>query len=363
MNVQFLIGCYAVICLSIITYNCYCVLLFRYKDQSREKNKAVIYEYLKEDGQLADRDRRDLRKRLEKIDALLAFDEVLEELKKTDESHFEACRKSTSGIIRELVKVYSGRNIMQQACFAYVLCSSGAVRYSSSDEMFSFLLGLTRNSNIYCRENAMRALYSSSRTESVLKGLEIINGSDIYYNPKLITEGLLSFSGDKELLIGRIWTVIDRMKPEMRVALLNFIRFASGRWGERMLELIKSSPDTEERIAALRYFGKYPDISVFPVIKDLLGTEQWEINAVIMTVLASYPGEETISILKEGLCSRNWYVRNNAAESIYRLYPDYDSVRDVLEGQDPYARQALKFRFEKAAMEKRGDEERRVKND
>lgn len=355
MNVQFLIGCYALICLSIITYNCYCIVMFRYRDTSREKYRESLYEQMLS-GMSEGYDKGYLRKKLYKIDGLLAYDEALSDLKKENAQLYEECRKNNSEIIRELVHVYSGRNVMQQACFAYVLCSSGAVRYSASEEMFIFLMRLIRNSNIYCRENAMRSLCASGRAEFVIGALEIINDSDIYYNPRLITEDLLSFSGDRELLIDRIWQVIDRMKPEMRVALLNFIRFASGKWGDRMLEILKESSDTEEVIAAVRYFGKYPEQKAFPEVIGRLDTEQWEINAVIMSVLASYPGEETMKILKAGLCSRNWYVRNNAAESISRLDPDYDTIRDVLEGQDPYARQALRFRMEQAMKKEKGGE-------
>ena len=110
-------------------------------------------------------------------------------------------------------------------------------------------------------------------------------------------------------------------------------------------------------IACLRYFGHYPSAEALPLIRRFAqqGEEQWEVVAVAMTVLASYPGEETVELLKQGLYSRNWYVRSNAAESLSRLRADYQQLRDVLEGPDPYARQILRFQLEHAMT----DEERR----
>ena len=114
----------------------------------------------------------------------------------------------------------------------------------------------------------------------------------------------------------------------------------------REIDLIKYVPDV------LADVDEYKAIMTLETQRK---KEQWEVVAVAMTVLASYPGEETVELLKQGLYSRNWYVRSNAAESLSRLRADYQQLRDVLEGPDPYARQILRFQLEHAMT----DEERR----
>ena len=237
---------------------------------------------------------------------------------------------------------------MKKACYAYELAHFRVTALAPSDALTAFLLGMVSEGSIYRRENAMRALYASGQVKSVVQALQMIDESEHFYNDKLITEGLLSFAGDREELISTIWPLIHQFRSEIRVEVLNFVRFGSARWGQQMLALLKSTNDSETAIACLRYMGRYPLAEALPYVRaEAAQTDNWERCAVAMTVLASYPGEETITLLKQGLLSTNWYVRANASNSLFRLGADYAQIRDVLEGPDRYARQILNYRYQR----------------
>lgn len=115
-----------------------------------------------------------------------------------------------------------------------------------------------------------------------------------------------------------------------------------------MLSLLRETDELETKIACLRYFGRYPDERFRAPLYRLTeksGEAEWELCAVCMTVLASYPGEETLSLLKRGLRSQNWYVRYNAALSLRALEVGAEQVQDVLTGDDRFAREMLQYRL------------------
>lgn len=353
MNVQFLIGCYAVICLSMIAYNCFCILFFRQRDDYVARRSQRCHALLSDPDSLNDTEKyRRLERHLRRVDDLLAFGDALEKLKKEQPEHYAACQEQAAQLLCSLVQVYDRRPAMQQACFAHILAACGAVKQHPTEEMIRFLLAMLQDSSVYCRENAMRALYASGRSDLVLLGLERMNESGDFFNARLITEGLLSFDGDRGALIEALWAKLPELRPEMQVAVLNFIRFGSGQWGDEMLALLQTTTDVEVSIACLRYFGRFPDLRALPLVEQKAQLkDQWEIAAVAMAVLASYPGENTIQLLKQGLSSRNWYVRYNAAASLCRLNVSYEQIRDMLEGEDPYARQMLLFQMERLWQE------------
>ena len=343
MNVQLLIGMYAIICLSMIAYNCLCALWFHRRDR-RMQRICNRYQSFFERGQWPHGfGRRILLFRLGHVNELLAFSDALD---KSGIHLTETC--DAVRVLRDLLPRYVHRSDMKKACYAHELARFRVTALSPSNELIAFLLGMVPDGSIYRRENAMRALYASGQVSPVVQALQMIDESEHFFNDKLITDGLLSFIGDREALIAAIWPLINQFRSKTRVAVLNFVRFGSSCWGQQMLELLKNTNDPETAIACLRYVGRYPFPDALPAVRaEATRADSWERCAVAMTALASYPGEETIALLKQGLTSTNWYVRSNASDSLYKLGADYAQIRDVLEGPDRYARQILNYRYQR----------------
>lgn len=62
------------------------------------------------------------------------------------------------------------------------------------------LFGLLDDPSIYCRENAMQAIYTTVNSEYVIKALQKIDKIELFYHGKLISDGLLNFSGRAKVI-------------------------------------------------------------------------------------------------------------------------------------------------------------------
>src|SRR5699024_8982941 len=105
-----------------------------------------------------------------------------------------------------------------------------------------------------------------------------------------------------------------------------------------------------EKIAIIRYFGTHyfePMGSVLKGYAKSVDKTDWQICAVSMSALANYPSKETISLLKQSLSNRNWYIRKNAAMSLMALGLDRKGLQDVFDGGDRYAKEILMYYLER----------------
>ena len=224
----------------------------------------------------------------------------------------------------------------------------------------TMLLDLLHESSIYCRENAMQALYTSGDAQIIVRALRIIDASSLYYHSKLLSDGLLNYTGDTWELADALWEAFDAFQPWMQVTLLNYFRFSSGAYCEKIHALLNDpAQDDEVRFACLRYLGRYP---YPPAYADLLRyatpseNARWEYAAIASFVLASYPGAETAAVLKRNLYHPNWYIRFNASKSLEQLGFGYRDLIDVIEGNDRYASEILRYRFDVRELEERKED-------
>lgn len=210
------------------------------------------------------------------------------------------------------------------------------------------------------RENAMQALYTAGDPAVLVRALRIIDASSLYYHSKLLSDGLLNYTGDTWELADALWEEFDAFQPWMQVTLLNYFRFSSGAYCEKIHALLNDpAQDDEVRFACLRYLGRYP---YPPAYADLLRyatpskNARWEYAAIASSVLASYPGAETAAVLERNLYHPNWYIRFNASKSLEQLGFGYRDLIDVIEGHDRYASEILRYRFDVRELEERKED-------
>lgn len=146
----------------------------------------------------------------------------------------------------------------------------------------------------------------------------------------------------------------------MQVIVLDYFRFASGQYHDRMLRLLLSKDRSDEvAYSCIRYFGKYHDEAAYPYLLDLAKMDRgdaWEYAAIAATALANYPGEKTVETLKRMLRSQNWHVRFNASKSLELLGLDYTDLIDVFEGDDRYAGEMMRYRFDQKQLREKEEQ-------
>ncbi|MED9965734.1 MAG: hypothetical protein UFJ18_02960 [Blautia sp.] len=363
-GIEFIIYIYMLICVSLIGYNVVSMLDKKQKDKRYKKRCSEIKEifekqlYCLEQGNiLTEKEQDKFVKKLCRVEYLMAFEQVLtEELEagRNLEIYFENYRRST----QQLCAHYQNKEDMQKAYMAYVLSYCHVKNTQENTVAIEFLLNMLGNKNIYCRENALYTLYSVGDEELLIEGLRRLNASPYFHYSKLLTEGLLTFRGDYHKLIDGLWEIWEEWKVEIQVAILNYIRFKTGGYEDKMYQLLRDERQNEEiHYSAIRYLGKYAYIPVYPLFLAFLEEkgERWNYAAIAASALASYPGESTIHNLKKALGNANWYVRYNAAQSLMNLGVRESDLSDVLNGKDRFAKEMLEF-----CLEEQGHRRKRV---
>lgn len=357
MSVETLIYAYLAICSSMIVFNIVCIYVFYRKDMNLKKRSRHFEEEVRKEIELEnvrDEHKAYLMKKLIKVNYLMAFDEMLEAMIQEEEKKTKQYIESLSSVFIYLTEEYHKKNQLQAAYFPYLINKYHLFRNQHHEVVADVLLELVKEENLYCRENALQALYSIGNSAEIIKALKIINSNTYYHNQKLITDGLLEFAGDHHELADKLWPLIDRFRIDLRLAILNYFRFHSGEYKEKMLALmLEQNQDPEVVYSCIRYFGKYHYELAYPYLLEYAKNKDekyWEKIAITCSALAIYPKEETIEILKEKLCSRNWYVRSNASKSLELLGLTYVDLIDIFEGKDRYAAEILRYRFDQKKM-------------
>ena len=229
-------------------------------------------------------------------------------------------------------------------------------KFQAKEMVFPFLFDLLGNKSLYCRENALRALYSSEDIHAVMQALTFLDANEqLLPHKKILADGLLSFD-KKEELIPLLWKKLSEFHPRMQVSLLDYIRYASSNWKDEMLSMLETSQDMEIQIACVRYFGRYQDERSVSFLLHHAEEEKegvWELQNACISALAVYPGPQTLEILKKETSSKNWYVRYNAAKSLAILNTDRDALADILQGNDRYAKEMLEYQLDAVKAQRR----------
>lgn len=361
MNVESLLYIYLFVCAGMIVFNIVTAILLRKKDRKIAKvsegfRRSVVLQLdrVRNGLEVEPAHKQYLARKLKRVGNMIAFDTMLEEMYIDNSLCARKYLSELGGVFVSLTIQYSEKNSTEAAYFPYIIKKYRLLTDNSFPSITGLLMKLLTNPNLYCRENAMQALYTTGDCDCILKALKIIDNSDLFYHDKLLSDGLLQFAGNHRQLDNAIIACFDDFSTDMKVALLNFLRFDSGEYRGFMESLLRDEQQNEEiRYSCIRYFGKYRHQPVYPYLLWLADGNNglnWEYAAIASSALAIYPGEATVELLKKNLCSPNWYVRFNSSQSLDRLGLTYLDLIDVMEGHDRYAAEIAQYRFDRRKL-------------
>ncbi len=358
-----LIYIYIFICVSLIVFNgCYAVII-KMVDRRINKNTYNYHndilkqiENIQRGAGVLDSHKKLLYKKLKSVSNLTSFDKSLEEIYKTYPSETEKYLLGIYSVFMYLSGEYKKKDSIKTAYLPYVISKYNLISTKKSAFIIDAVLDLLYAKNVYCRENALKAIYNMGDALYVIKALKIIDSQNCFHHPKLICDGLMTFNGDKEALASLLWENFESFSYEMQVNILNFIRFSGIRNDEKLLALLTDKgQDKEIRLSAIRYFEKFYFPDAMEILHSFAKNENemdWEYQAISSSALKTYPCKATEQILKSNLSSSNWYVRYNSSESCERLNLSYSDLIDVFNGNDRYAREMVKYRFDRKSAQK-----------
>lgn len=357
MKVEILIYAYLAVCVSMIFFNIACILILSRKDKkinSCKTNYTGEINRCIEQGKVDEQHRKLLAKKLRRINNLMAFDQSLAELYAEKPDEIRTYLQDISPVFAYLSVEYLKKNSLQSAYFPYIIRKYRICNEQNMGTLTTAMLTLVRDPSLYCRENALHALNIIGHAESVLQALHIIDRNGYYHHSKLISDGLLDFSGDQKRFSDMLWRDFSDFSEKMQLAILDYFRFSSGEHGTPFLRLLTSQNRSDEiAYSCIRYFGKYHYEQAFPHLLDYaehMDEIRWEYAAIAATALAIYPCERTVEVLKKCLHSNNWYVRYNASQSLDKLGFEYIDLLEIFEGDDRYAKEIMRYRLDQKMM-------------
>ncbi len=367
MQIEVIIYIYGAVCLCMIAFNIVYNLAMkrskpRLEKRCRKLQKQVDkqLDVIRRGSCVEQRHLRYLQRRLRRVRNLMAFDRVLKPLcDKKQDGIGTAYLSQLQPVVLYLAVLYLRREPIQAAYFSFFLSQYVMKRQRPIDSVQTILLDYVGKGNLYCSVNALQALYSFGSVEHISKALKVQDESGVFVHEKILTEGLLSFTGNHDELIRRLLTELDSFSERTQLAILNYIRFRTGGYKKEMFALMQdSSKGKELRLAAIRYFGRY---EFEPALDPLLSFASdkdpivWEYAVVAISSLSRYRDERVIKVMKEALHSSDWYIRQSAAAGLESLELDYESLNDVIVGNDRYAREMMTYRLESRRLQRGGE--------
>ena len=292
--------------------------------------------------------------RLKQIEQLMAFQAVLLQRAPDHPGEAQEVFRVNRNAFQNLALQYRKRPAMERAFFAYVVATFHPPVGDVHDQLAEILLGYLDDSTVFCRENVLHALYALGSGQALEHAFEILHQRGWYHNPKLISDGLVRFTGDKAALVRRLWENRQEWEECLTIGTVQFASsLPGGTFAEDFLAALDRETLTMEiRFALIRYFQRHFHAPAEEVLNRLLGAhagEDGHLAVAAAAALASYPGEETRASLKRALHSRNWYVRRNAAQSLSRLGITPEDEAEIRAGGDRYAVDMLEYALELAA--------------
>ena len=266
------------------------------------------------------------------------------------EQYFNEYIRQTAPTIVSLTSSYRRKDDIVHTFYIFTLKKYGYLRSFHTSELIANLRDLLDRGDSTCAESVLLAVYQIGDPKVILEVLQQVDKMDRFLHPKIISDGLLSFSGNTQELQLLILDHLLRFSEQMQVNLLNYLRFSDGVHCERVLQLLQSEETYDEtRFSCIRYFGKHPYDPAYDLIARFAAEEAGsciEYAIVALFVLRHYPRPRTVEILHTQTNSPNWFVRYNATESLEHLGVEYQDLIDIFDGRDRFARDMLQYRFD-----------------
>ncbi len=242
---------------------------------------------------------------------------------------------------------YSRHDAMERAFFAYILRELFLTEPGGWNTFASPLLSFLEHSTVYCRENVLRALYTLGSPEPIAKAFDTLSSHGWYHDPRLLSDGLMDYPGDKEALIRYLWNRQSHWLDAYGVAVVRFATQTSSAFQEYFLKSLRDAhTPLEIRFALIRYFRRYPDPEAGAYLRSLFAKDDRDASGLTIAAassLAAYPDDKTREVLKHALSSRNWYVRRNAALSLKEIGITPEEVDAIRHGEDRYASEMIDY--------------------
>ena len=151
MKIEIMIYAYIAICVSMILYNIIYVFILKHRQRSlvsdSERFKKILNEQidiLKKGGEISEKHKKFLCRKLDKTSQITAFDKALEELFSKEAEFSEKYLVDTFCVFETLTHRYINKDTIKIAYFPYILHKYNILKHHEGERLTSALFDLLR---------------------------------------------------------------------------------------------------------------------------------------------------------------------------------------------------------------------------
>lgn len=355
MMPEYLILYFMAICLLMIAFDIAFVIFERARDARERALVDSLAERLGagagEDGDaLAGVAQDELVSMCSGLAGMEALDRALEAASGGDARDAASIDRLVAGALDRAALADGARGDLERAFFAHLVRRWYRVS-PPGEAVVGCLRSDLLSASLYVRQNAFEALAEVASAAEVAGALRVLDARGGAHNPRLVTEALLASTVDAAELARELDAALEELGPLTAAAAINYLRMSGTGDARHLLAIMADEgADREVRLACIRYFMRRPHRDALQVLLGFCAIQDasmWEFVAVSAMALSAYPGEGTVRVLKGLLASSSWFVRYNAAKSLYDLGCTLEGeLADVLAVGDRFACDMLRYRWQ-----------------
>ena len=342
----YLIAVCSLFCILVVVYSLFNYLTQNMQTKRQHKKRMQVKESLECFADKTEKEKKKVIRRISRIirtpRGLLALLEALDEL---GWMRGELIPCITRQMLCDRLTEISLKHYRREADYIQGLLFTLYIRCdNTSSRLKDVLLKNLDSSHLLVRIEALRCVCAQRNRKLVVNALRRFNKRTFYFDNKLITDTLMTYTGDRGLLAEELWKEMQNFQPEIQVSILHFMSTIKDcSFASDILELVKNEKaDKEVHIAAMKYFGEVHVEECVPVLAEFLKSEEWEYAAVAASVLNQYDCQGIFNVLLQGISNRNWYVRSNCARTIVNAC-SAQQINEALNSSDRYGCDSVRY--------------------
>jgi len=338
---------YLIVFISMLGFDIICILYRKMNDSKMKRLEIKVKNWIENEGEsISNAHCKLLVRKLKRISYFIAFTHVIEQMNEKEQKKYLLQIKE---VFFRIYSHYQSEEIIRLTYFVYFLSKYPYIYQEWDDNAITqFLIKCTTSPSVYLRENALNALYRTGKVSYIRESLHHMNYFNVAHHHKLLTDGLLKFTGDVDELTSMLISELESYNENYKVAAINYFSYKKVNCSKHILRILNDEKEPKEvRIACIRYFAAIPYNPAVSILYDFLKDDKknWEYAAIASSTLKKYPKKETVKHLIKAIQSHNWYVRNNAAASLIDITEEdmLALIREKLD--DKYAQEAIAYRL------------------
>jgi len=264
-RIYVLVGIFIIICISLMLFNSVIIHYSRKRSTPSagiiDKWKDILYNQAVKasDGRASEsKYEKFLLKKLSKTENLIAYSHALQYLKSEFSENYSNYIEKRDITFKKLADRYSRKSNIERTYFTNFIYNFPQVANGMYGQLLmGKLISYIDKSTVHCRTAVLRALCNIGNAESVVNALLAINDRSLFVHSQILTNALSNFRGDKEILMGHLWSESQHWNENILISIIQFITRFSNSYNIKFLPILRdSSINSEVRIATIRYYGE-----------------------------------------------------------------------------------------------------------